>query len=235
MKNKILIIIKDKDGREDENLFLDMDAEVCYTKNMQDAMRRLSLIPYQLILIAGFEPIDLTCHVTQATRKMQKAPIIILGAESMKDRLQCIEVGADVALPDACSKDEIRLQAQALIRRYTEWMTDNCERIDVIQERPLTIDSIRHKVFWKGQEVKLTSREFDFLYLLAAAPGRVYTFEQIYRKVWKEYCHGDISNIVWCLLRRVREKLKKIEPKAAEIIKSVRNVGYYFELHNVED
>lgn len=234
MKNKILVIMKEKDSEREEGLFSGMGADVYFAKNMQDAMSHLSFVLYQLILIAGFGNVDFTCRVTQAARKMQKAPMIILGAESMDERLLCIKAGADVALSDVCSNDEIELQALALMRRYAEWTTVKHDIGDVLKDSPLTLDSISRKVFWKDQELKLTSKEFDFLYLLASDPGRVYTFEQIYQNVWREYNYGDISNIIWCLIRRLREKLREIEPKATGIINSVRNVGYYFELHKEE-
>lgn len=70
---------------------------------------------------------------------------------------------------------------------------------------------------------------FDFLYILASTPKRVYTFEQIYKIVWKDESHGDIKNILWCFTHRLRKKLKAQDPRAEEIIKCVRNVGYYFE------
>ena len=71
---------------------------------------------------------------------------------------------------------------------------------------------------------------FDLLYLLVSTPYRVYTFEQIYDIVWKEQHHGDINNIIWCLVRRIRKKLNKIEPRAGDIIKNACNIGYSFEL-----
>lgn len=91
------------------------------------------------------------------------------------------------------------------------------------------MNQVARKMFWDNHEISLSKHEFDFLHLLVTAPGRVYTFEQIYEAVWLEHPHGNINNILWCVARRLRKKLRKEETRAGDIIKSVRNVGYYFE------
>lgn len=56
-------------------------------------------------------------------------------------------------------------------------------------------------------------------------------FEQIYRLAWKDYSVGDIKNIIWCLVKRLRKKLNTIEDGAGNCIVSVRDIGYKFELN----
>ena len=89
-----------------------------------------------------------------------------------------------------------------------------------------------HKTYWNQTELNLNKKEYDFLYLLASSPRRIYTFEQIYQIVWKDYLVGDIKNIIWCLVKRLRKKLNTIEDGAGNCIVSVREVGYKFELNN---
>ena len=94
------------------------------------------------------------------------------------------------------------------------------------------MDHKKHKVFWNDVALHLTRQEYNFLYLLAATPMRVYTFEQIYQLVWKDYSVGDIKNIIWCLVKRLRKKLNVVEDGAGNCIVSVRDIGYKFELNN---
>ena len=75
------------------------------------------------------------------------------------------------------------------------------------------------------------SREFDFLYLLATTPGRVYTYSQIYQLVWQEYPHGDITNIIYCMVHRLKQKLKKVDVNAEHIISNVKEVGYCLKVY----
>ena len=94
------------------------------------------------------------------------------------------------------------------------------------------MDHKKHKVFWNNVALHLTRQEYNFLYLLAVTPMRVYTFEQIYQLVWKDYSVGDIKNIIWCLVKRLRKKLNVVEDGAGNCIVSVRDIGYKFELNN---
>lgn len=65
----------------------------------------------------------------------------------------------------------------------------------MINKGKLVMDHKKHKVFWNRVALHLTRQEYNFLYLLAVTPMRVYTFEQIYQLVWKDYSVGDIKNI----------------------------------------
>ena len=89
-----------------------------------------------------------------------------------------------------------------------------------------------HNLSLFSYDVLIIGQEYNFLYLLAATPMRVYTFEQIYQLVWKDYSIGDIKNIIWCLVKRLRKKLNTIEDGAGNCIVSVRDIGYKFELNN---
>ena len=73
---------------------------------------------------------------------------------------------------------------------------------------------------------KILVSKFRFLHLLVSTPGRVYTYSQIYQLVWQEYPHGDITNIIYCMVRRLKQKLKKVDVNAEHIISSVKEVGY---------
>ena len=100
-----------------------------------------------------------------------------------------------------------------------------------INKGKLVMDHKKHKVFWNRVALHLTRQEYNFLYLLAVTPMRVYTFEQIYQLVWKDYSVGDIKNIIWCLVKRLRKKLNAVEDGAGNCIVSVRDIGYKFELN----
>ena len=86
------------------------------------------------------------------------------------------------------------------------------------------MDHKKHKVFWNNVALHLTRQEYNFLYLLAATPMRVYTFEQIFTSLsGKDYPVGDIKNIIWCLVKRLRKKkLNVVEDGAGNCIVSVR-------------
>ena len=86
----------------------------------------------------------------------------------------------------------------------------------------LEIYPSKRKVFRDRQEIQLTAKEYEILLLLAANKGRVLTYSQIYEKVWGDIPSGCESNL--------REKLYQAAPNAPFNIRSVREVGYCFEI-----
>lgn len=71
----------------------------------------------------------------------------------------------------------------------------------------LEIDITNRLVRMQRQEIDLTFKEFEILYLSANSPGRVFSKEQIYDIVWKEPYSGDY-NIVMSHIHSIREKIE---------------------------
>ena len=78
----------------------------------------------------------------------------------------------------------------------------------------LEIDQMQRKVYCNSQEIKLTTKEYDLLCLLAANKGRVLTYDQIYQKIWKEEAFGNANNAIACHVHNLREKIGRLLPEA---------------------
>ncbi len=89
----------------------------------------------------------------------------------------------------------------------------------------LTIDEGRHEVIKGGQPVHLTPREFGLLAMLASQPGRVFTRDQLLRRVWGDEYYGD--HVVDVRVTHLRKKLDD-DPAEPRYIETVRGVGYRF-------
>lgn len=183
---------------------------------------------YHLILIAVKQEPEIICQLVETIRKMVITPVIVLLPDHSEMRNKIIQSGADVVLTQLCI-EEISLQAYALIRRYTEWKSERKEEIPVMVGK-LEIFPLQRTVEWEHKRIPVVKREFDFLYLLASTPGRVYTYSQIYQLVWQEYPHGDITNIIYCMVHRLKRKLKNVDVNAEHIIISVKEVGYCLKI-----
>lgn len=94
----------------------------------------------------------------------------------------------------------------------------------------LAIYPRRRKVFRNQQEIQLTTKEFDILFLLASNKGWVLTYNQIYEKVWNDISTGNERNTIGFHICNLREKLFQSVPDAPFTIRSVREIGYCFEL-----
>ena len=141
-------------------------------------------------------------------------PILVLLPEGAKNRAEIIRAGADVVLETPYDLKEVELQAYALIRRYIIWESKETGSERLIEIGSLNIYILKRVVYWNQMQIDLVKREFDLLYLLAATPGRVYTYSQIYQSVWKEYPQDDVTNMIYCLVHRLKKKLRKIDVKA---------------------
>lgn len=226
MKENRIIVIADENALSWESLaLLEQQAEIYQAKNIQDAFSHLTVFSYHLILIAVKQEPEIVCQIVEVIRKMVITPVIVLLPDYSEMRKKIIQAGADVVLVQSYTAEEISLQAYALIRRYTEWKSERKEEVPVIVGK-LEILPLQRMVKWNHERVPVVKREFDFLYLLASTPGRVYTYGQIYQLVWQEYPHGDITNIIYCMVHRLKRKLKVVDKNAADIICSVKEVGY---------
>ena len=203
-KNKIIVIADESRLSRGSMPLLEKQAEIYQAKNIQDALSHLTVFSYHLILITLQQEPEKICQLVETIRKLVITPVIVLLSEHDEIRRKVIHSGADVVLTQPYAVEEISLQAYALIRRYTEWKSERKEEIPILVGK-LEIFPFQRTVEWDHKIVPVVKREFDFLYLLASTPGRVYTYSQIYQLVWKEYPHGDITNIIYCMVHRLKE------------------------------
>ena len=228
-KNRIIVIADEGEMTWESLILLEQQAEFYQMKSIQDALSNLTVFSYHLILIAVKRELEIVCQLVEAIRKLVITPMIVLLPDHSEMRNKIIQAGADVVLPQLCT-EEISLQAYALIRRYTEWKSERREEIPIMVGK-LEILPLQRTVEWDNKIIPVVKREFDFLHLLASTPGRVYTYGQIYQLVWQEYPHGDITNIIYCMVHRLKQKLKKVDANAEHIISSVKEVGYCLKVN----
>ena len=84
----------------------------------------------------------------------------------------------------------------------------------------------RKEVMLDGDVVKVTPIEFKILQLLIKSPGRVFSAEEIYERVWNE--NAVNTDTVMVHVRNIREKIE-IDPKNPKYLKVVWGVGYKIE------
>ena len=112
---------------------------------------------------------------------------------------------------------------RAVSRMFFLW-----QRLGIGREAPATeYNRDNHKVIVDGEEIKLTPIEFDILYLLASNPGKVFSTDEIFEKVWNEKVY-EANNTVMVHIRRLRGKMKE-DTRQNKIITTVWGVGYKIE------
>lgn len=163
-------------------------------------------------------------------RETSAIPIIMLSAKSTDlDKIIGLSTGADDYVIKPFNPLELTARVKSQLRRFTQL---NPSAVSDYQEKevevgPLRINKETHMVVAYDKEVKLTPIEFDILYLLATNPGRVFSTDEIFERVWNEKMF-EANNTVMVHIRRLREKIE-MDSRNAQIIKTVWGVGYKIE------
>jgi DNA-binding response OmpR family regulator len=139
----------------------------------------------------------------------------------LSDRVHALDLGADDVIQEPVECDEVRARVRAVLRRIHPEL-----------RHPQLVINDERKEVWIGERcVTLSPKEYSLLSLLASAPGRVFSSQEIVDSLWTEpsrvaghptYATGQDAQKYVYLLRR------KIEANAAkpEIVLTVRGFGY---------
>jgi DNA-binding response OmpR family regulator len=106
--------------------------------------------------------------------------------------------------------------------RQLDWRSATFGSEEVIKVEELVIDVAGYEAKVRGRRLELTHQEFELLRFLAQNRGKVWTREQLLKKVWGYQYYGG-SRTVDIHVRRVRAKLG---PVVGGLIETIRNVGY---------
>lgn len=161
----------------------------------------------------------------RANADTRPLPVLMMTARSDEtDRVLGLELGADDYITKPFSVKELAARVRAVIRRQ-EYLQTPAE--ELLTAGPLTMDISSRRVTKNGGIIELTQREFDLLYTLMKAPGRVFTREMLLDTVWKTDFFGD-TRTVDVHIRYLRQKIEDV-PDSPRIIQTVRGVGYRFD------
>lgn len=145
-----------------------------------DAVTRES--PAAVILDLGLPDID-GVDVCRRIRTWSDVPIIVLTADDTEHRkVEVLDDGADDYVTKPFSTPELLARLRVALRHHRHRDARGLDAETEIGD--LKIDRAHHRVAVAGKPVVLTPKEFAFLALLAAHPGRVYTHRMILEQVW---------------------------------------------------
>ncbi len=167
--------------------------------------------------------------MTLKLREKYEFPVIMLTAKSEEiDKVTGLNIGADDYVTKPFTPMELLARVNSHLRRYAKYLNvleekkeDNVYIIGGLELNENTI-----QVMVDQTQVKLTPLEFKILALLIKNPGRVFSAEEIYEKVWNERAVG--TDTIMVHIRNIREKIE-INPKNPKYLKVVWGVGYKIE------
>jgi DNA-binding response OmpR family regulator len=174
------------------------------------------LLDLMLPELDGFE-------VCRQLRARVGTPIIMVTARGEEaDRVMGLEGGADDYIAKPFSPRELLARIRAHARRARGRIGPAA--MGVVRAGPITVDVAARRVLLDGEDLVLTTYEFDLLHALAQRPGRVLTREQLVDLV-RGSADEAFERSIDVHVSHLRKKLGD-DPKSSRIIKTVRGVGY---------
>ena len=185
----------------------------------QEGQDLAEMTPYDLILLDILLPQKDGLEVCRDLRRRRiQTPILLLTArDSVDDRVQGLDCGADDYLVKPFAMRELLARLRALLRRHQPYKQGQLEM------GSLVIDPITHTVEREGRPLDLTPKEFALLEYLMYHPNQVVTREMIEQHIWN-YDFECESNVIDVYVRRLRRKID--DPFAVKLLTTVRGVGY---------
>lgn len=184
-----------------------------------------TLKPDAVVLDLGLPDIS-GIEVLKEIRTFSDVPIIILSVQDDSEIIvQALDIGADDYVTKPFEPKELAARINVCLRR-----THKKEISEVSEVSGIRIDLDSRLVFKDGQEVKLTSTEYDLLKLFIRNPNKILTNRQILKEVWGP---GSVENLQYprVYVRHLRQKLEK-NPDEPIIFITESGVGYRFKTEN---
>ena len=210
-KTKILVVDDEKEIADLLEIYLISDGfEVLKAYNGEEGLKILEQEKVDLMLLDVMMPGIDGLEMCRRVREDKNIPIIIVSAKSQElDKILGLSTGADDYVSKPFNPLELMARVKSQLRRYRELNPAHQEKTEESEDcsENLEIDKATHQVQVYGEPVKLTPIEFDILYLLASHPGRVFSTDEIFEKVWHEKVY-EANNTVMVHIRRLRGKMQ---------------------------
>ena len=229
----ILVVDDEKEIADLVEIYLVSDGyKVFKANNAQEGLEILDKEEIHLVLLDIMMPGMDGLEMCRRIRETNNIPIIMLSAKSTDlDKILGLGTGADDYVVKPFNPLELTARVKSQLRRDTQLNPNSGSRSDAAKNeiaiKGLVINKDNHKVTVYDEEIKLTPIEFDILYLLASNPGKVFSTDEIFEKVWNEKVY-EANNTVMVHIRRLRGKMKE-DTRENKIITTVWGVGYKIE------
>jgi DNA-binding response OmpR family regulator len=224
-KSRILVVDDDPKTVSSLRLYLEHAGfEVSAAADGRQALARARSNPSpDLIVLDLMLPHVDGLTVCRTLRGESDVPIILLTARTTEeDRLEGLDLGADDYVPKPFSPRELVARVRAVLRRTPAGLVD----ARPIRAGRLTIDPARREVKVGTKPVELTPREFRLLEVLARAPGRAFTREELVERAFGPD-YEALDRTIDAHVMNLRRKIEP-DPAAPTYIQTVFGVGYRF-------
>lgn len=228
-KYKILVVEDDKEIREGIEIYLrNQGYEVYQAADGAEGLKVAEQEELHLAIVDIMMPVmDGVTMLMKLRAGGQEFPVIMLSAKSEEvDKIMGLNMGADDYVTKPFTPLELLARVNSHLRRYAKYLAavnekDCGDHIYEIGGLELNEDTVEVSV--DGEPVKLTPMEFKIVQLLIKNPGRVFSADEIYERIWNEKAVN--TDTIMVHVRNIREKIE-IDPRNPKYLKVVWGVGY---------
>lgn len=219
---KILLVEDEKDLRETVKAFLVKEKFVVEcAEDYPTAVRKISEYDYDCILLDIMLPGGSGLSVLAKLKKQRKQDnvIIISAKNSIEDKVEGLELGADDYLAKPFHLAELNARIKSLLRRKKAGGDTSIILGNV------TLYPDTRKVMIDEKELELNRKEFDILYYFMSNPNRLINRTALAESVWGDHIdQADSLDFIYSQMKNLRKKMKTTGSQAE--IKSVYGMGY---------
>jgi DNA-binding response OmpR family regulator len=186
-----------------------------------EALDKIELYEYDCVLLDIMLPDGNGLKLLQRLKAMRKkeSVIIISAKDSLDDKIEGLELGADDYLPKPFHLAELTARVKSVLRRKHR----DGEHSIVLGNVEVMPDTFQVRV--GGEPLELSRKEYDILHYFINRPNRMVNKNTLAESVWGDYIdQADNFDFIYAQIKNLRKKLK--EAGATLEIKSVYGFGY---------
>lgn len=191
-------------------------AEEALLKTISDYS--LLLVDIMLGEMSGYRMV----HIIRNNPKTATTPVIFVSAKNNEnDRLTAFNVGADDYITKPFSIKEMLARIKIIISRFE---LKKMITVQILSYDKLKVNLTKKQVLLEEKEIQFTKKEFEILKLLLENRNRLFTREELLKRIWPDEAFV-LSRTIDVNITRIR---RKIGPYDKNIVTKL-GLGYYFE------
>jgi DNA-binding response OmpR family regulator len=222
----ILIVEDEHDLAKSIISYLSKEGYQCeWVENYRSGIEKVHLYTYDCILVDIGLPDGNGMRIIERLKKVKSTSgiIIISAKNSLDDKIEGLNIGADDYLTKPFDLSELNARIKSLIRRR------DFDGHNEIIFKEITILPQERVVTIHGQPIKLTKKEYDLLMYFVSNQNRVITKESIAEHLWGDHMDmADSFDFIYAHLKNLRKKI--LEKSGGDYIQTVYGIGYKFGL-----
>ena len=187
----------------------------------KEALSKTGVYDYDCILLDITLPDGNGLEILRKIKEkgLEDSVIIVSAKDSLDDKVQGLDLGADDYLPKPFHMAELHARVKAVLRRR------KLDGANLLQIANVSINIDSHQVSVDGTELELNRKEFDVLFYLCTNQGRLVSKSALAEHVWGDYIdQADNFDFIYSQIKNLRKKLS--DNSAALEIKAIYGIGY---------